>query len=593
MSDALKELLPWLREPTIGSFAENFARELALEEQGSSRLSAVGGLLVHLESLKGGICLDLARRPEEFAGLAWPEAALWTADLAQSSVVGTPGSFKPLILDGGNLYLNRYHSYETRVARALLRLAQRVHPVTAAGIKLLELEFQSAGDRDEQLLAVATGLTRSLAILTGGPGTGKTTTLLKLVACLAGCGDVHPARILLAAPTGKAAQRLQAALAEERWSKHLPGSIQAQLPAQVQTVQALLRPVPGGSQFRHNRMIPLPADVLILDEVSMIDLPLFAKLLEALPQSCRLVLSGDHRQLPSVHVGSLLADLHSAATPNLPVPETRNALPAIQQGYWKAAPIRREPLGGCLVELRRNHRFSADSAIQAACQSILAGDEQGLLRIVSGGMDGSVRFVEWAGSARSPLPAKHPAVEELGAIPLAESPIQALGLLAQRRILTARREGPQGALAINAALTSQLLPKGDWHGLPLLVTENRPKLNLANGHVGILWRDPQGRMEVHFGKGEGPGHPMDRHRLPGHEPAWAMTVHKSQGSEFDHVIVILGDEPSPLHTRELLFTAVSRARKTVEIRGSREVLSTCLRSALKRSGRLRERLAGI
>jgi exodeoxyribonuclease V alpha subunit len=584
----------WFELPELDPFARRLGRELLSIGGPSERLAALAAISASHAVTCGHTAALLGECPVEAPPEPWPLPAEWESGLEHSVFVGNHDSEgRPLVRSGGRIYLARFHAYERRVAEGLRQLAARryrTHPDTPA---LLAALFPGVAPDDLQQLAAATAATRGLTVLSGGPGTGKTTTILRIAGLLACQPDIDPARILLAAPTGKAAQRLQERLVAEVENLPIPAHLREQLPREARTLQAHLRSKPQSVFFRHDASEPLPADVVIVDEVSMVDLPLLSKLLDALPENCRLVLVGDADQLVSVQAGAVLADILDAVPANHPNTESRALLPAHGAPFPRPAPS--SALGGTVVCLRHIHRFGAESAIAAACSALLEGNTDRLLGIVGADGDGTVvlRDAPEPGQLARRLEA-HPVCQRIAHLDTQPDAAAALRALSSARLLCALREGPSGSIAVNdwiGAARLRRLGANHRHGAPLLVTSNAPALRLANGHVGVLWNGGDSGLRVHFGEGEGPGTPLTPQRLPPHEPGWAMTVHKSQGSEFDEVLLILGDQPSRLHTRELLYTALSRARRSVEIWGSREVLALCAETRVKRLGGLAWRLS--
>ncbi len=506
-----------------------FARFIA--HHGGGEAPALAARHLSRAVREGHLCLNLARPPADEPH--WPSLPEWQAALAASPAVGKPVEEPrtPLILDpSGRLYLARYHRYEQRLAAALRQLAGAPGPAPAEG----------------QEAAVETATRRALTLISGGPGTGKTTTVLTLLERLLAEGRLG--RALLAAPTGKAAARLDEALRDgaARSKNEALRHTVATLP-RATTLDRLLGSRPGTTALRHHAGNPLAVDLLIVDEASMVALPLMAKLFDALPARARVVLLGDRDQLASVAPGSVLADLCDAA-----------ALPT-------------SPLHGSLVLLRTNYRFGNESAIYRACEAIRTGDAAAALAIAG---EGSAELhgqplptgAAWERALREAVLAGYgPTLAE-------RDPARALAAFAQYRILAAVREGPHGIHELNRQCAALLRGAGGLQhgGQPLLITANDPALGLFNGDTGLLLPDPAGgdaRLWAWF-PGVEPGAPPRRiapARLPAHEPAFALTVHKSQGSEFRRILLILPGRESAVLTRELVYTGLTRARERVDL----------------------------
>ena len=518
---------------------------------------------------QGHICLDLAHPPSNEAGEplpAWLPLEDWRVALADSRAVGSPSQEgTPLVLDpAGRLYLRRYFAYETHLADALLQRAAS----TAA-------ESPAEG----QEAAVERAIRNPLTLLSGGPGTGKTTTAAQILLRLMPPGAL-PLRIALAAPTGKAAARLEEAL-RSSVARHERPDLLAALP-RAGTLHRLLGIRPGAAQPRHDAAHPLALDVLVVDEASMVPLPLMAKLFDALPPTARTLLLGDRDQLASVDPGNVLADLVDAAsTPG-------------------------SPLQGTLAVLHKNYRFGNTSAIYRLCEAVRAGLPAEALALLREALPGAE---EGLGSA--PLPTlqkmdtalRGPTLAGYGPLLQEPDPAKALEAFGRFRILCAVRKGPQGVEELNRRVAA-LLRHAAGHperegelfaGTPLLITQNAHGLGLFNGDVGVLLPDPaepDGPLWAWF-PGEGAATSPRRialAQLPPHELAFAMTVHKSQGSEFDHVLLVLPDRDSPVLTRELIYTGLTRARHRVDLWTDAGVLERGVARRMERASGLRDRL---
>ena len=457
-------------------------------------------------------------------------------------------------------------------------------------------------------------LLRPLTIISGGPGTGKTSTVVNLLACLLAH---HPhCRIALAAPTGKAAARLIEAMRQR--AQHLPQQIQERLPTEAYTLHRLLGVTSAGGAgdgFRHHAGNPLQIDALVVDEASMLDLALATRLFEAVPTAARIILLGDKDQLAAVESGAVFAEL--SADPGLsPGCVARLAalcdLPAEQ---IRPAPAVASALSDSVVWLTENFRFAGTSAIGRLASGIRSGDAAGVL-------DALRRNAESESDSDSNADASLAWIADDAALPGVEvqqhllagyaAYLQALrapsadcasvsAAYARFRILCALRQGPRGAEGINLllakalrrALAHPLDPGGTspWYpGRPVMVLRNDYVLKLFNGDTGIVLPDAQGQLMVYFPDDALGFRAVPPLRLPEHETAFAMTIHKSQGSEFDAVLVLLGERANRLQTRELLYTAVTRARTQVTLVASAAVLQSAIAQATQRHSGLLARL---
>ncbi|QNM96510.1 exodeoxyribonuclease V subunit alpha [Chitinimonas koreensis] len=553
---------------------------------------------------EGHVCVELA----DMAGSRWngielPALADWRAALLASGFVAAPAGYAPLLLDGDRLYLARLWADEVTLAAALRR---RAGPAAVAPERVraaLDPLFAGTPADDGQRRAAATALLNRVAVISGGPGTGKTTTVAKVLAALValepGC------RIRLAAPTGKAAARMVEALAGARERLGLDLVTQAALPAEAITLHRLLGFRPDSARPRHDAAHPLALDALVVDEASMIDLALFARLLEALPADARLILLGDRDQLASVEAGSAFAELVTQAghsTAGL-------ARLAAATGMRKpASPAGAAPDAGALADgialLEVSHRFDSASGIGALAQLANRGQADAAIALLrqqplAGATAPTAGELAWQpGRAADWLPALVAGLEAAlagyRAAVAARDADAAWRAFERLRLLCALRDGPVGVEAINRLVETRVLRhdprRQPWYpGRPVIVRANDTALGLANGDVGLTLATDDG-LRVHFPAADGwralaPG------RLPAHDTAFALTVHQSQGSEFDAVWLLLPDEDAPLLDRSLVYTAVTRARRQVAIWGSAATLAAAIGRETRRASGLAARLA--
>lgn len=500
----------------------------------------------------------LAAIDPERAPPALPDLADWRTLLLASPWVAAPpaGAHAPppadrvLVLEGAALSLRRYWALEQRLAAAFS--ARALAPVVAPDPARLDAAIDAAfgsGDRDAgQVRAVRTALARRLLVLTGGPGSGKTATVARLLAVFAALRD--GARIALAAPTGKAAARLGEAV-RENLPRTEPG---AALPGEATTVHRLL----GRPRRDGEAAAPLAVDLVVVDEASMLDLPQMARLLDALPAAATLVLVGDPDQLPSVEAGDVLAAVAAAAGSAT------------------------SPFAACRVHLEGAYRQAAGNDVPALAAAVRAGNADA---VVNGLASDAWRGVHWRadgdrGLADAVLAQALPAFR---AVAQAAGPAEALALARAFRILCAVREGPAGSRTLNALAGQALDPRhggtGWFRGRLLLVTENSHRQQLFNGDVGVVWPDADGEPRAWFEGPDGPRAWLPA-ALPAHEPAFALTVHKAQGSEFSTVLLALPERGARVLSRELLYTGLTRCRHALHLAGTADVL----RAAIARRG---------
>jgi exodeoxyribonuclease V alpha subunit len=566
---------------------------------------------------KGHVCLDfdrlVAEPPLELAppgadpadraaleAATWPDAAGWRGRVATSPL--TRGAGAPLVLDGaGRLYLARYHTHQGSLGEGLLERAALLRSdvdadVLSAGLARL---FPSP-ETDLQRVAALTAVLRSFAVVSGGPGTGKTTTVVRILALLAEqalAAGQRPPQIELLAPTGKAAARMGEAIQKAVPSLDVSDEVKAAIPVEARTIHRGLGYVGRATEFRHGPGNPLAADVVIVDEASMIAFALLARLVSAVPDSARLILLGDKDQLASVEAGAVLGDICNAGDPwaytsgwSRTVSQVSgDAIEFSQPDQREGATVPSGPLGDCLVQLTHSWRFGDDSGIGQVARAVNAGlPDDVMLRLV-GDDHPDVRWVGYAPNLPS-LPPALLAEAMAGFRPWidADSPKEKLDAFGRFRVLCAHRRGRFGVDAVNTRVEIAIRAlRPDGAGEPVLVVENDYVLDLYNGDVGIVMDTGDG-ARAYFQAGDGTLRALAPARLPSHTPCHAMTVHKSQGSEFNSVAVLLPPEASPILTRELLYTAVTRARETVTVYAPEDVLRATVERRIERASGLRD-----
>lgn len=543
---------------------------------------AAGHVCADLERLASeGIATEVAGETRVHPVLRTADSvAAWVEALEASALVMRPGEESktaPLVLDERNrLFLAREHRAEVVLAQALLDRAQ------AADLAAVD-EAESSDDRAEAFdadpatrAAVALTRRRPLSIVTGGPGTGKTTLVVRLVVALteaALAAGAPPPRVLLLAPTGKAAAALAQAFARGRDRLALSEPVRAALPDHASTLQRALFGQTRQDALGRAQAVRLDADVVVVDEVSMVDQSLLSRFFEASADVERVLLLGDPDQLASVDAGAVLGDLVAVAEGD---PDSKIA----RSG----------------VRLTKSHRFDADRGIGQLAEAIREGDVDRVLGLLD--------------DPAYPELARHDAgqVDRVTASVLAQSdalvkavgeagdPREKLARLAGYRVLCAHRRGPLGVETLGARLDESAArvrattpTAGWWRGRMVLVTRNAPEQDLWNGDVGLVDETESG-LRALFGDGAGGVRALTASRLPPHESALAMSVHKSQGSEFSAVDLVLGERLSPLMTRELLYTGVTRARESLRIFASADAIRGMIGRRVARDSGLRERL---
>ena len=568
--------------------------------------------LLSRRQAEGHVCIGMDEPEALQAEIPYPVCP--PQDLmAITRLVGVPGEVKPFIIDNGRLYLNRQHRYETRIVERIRQMAAAGASRAAERRVMLEaqsglirslgadyaLEGLSEAERiDWQLVAALNALTDDFSIITGGPGTGKTTTLAKLLRMLYACQP--DARVALAAPTGKAAMRMLESL--KRSAAGYPDDVRQRIEAlKPSTLHRLLGWQKGTVEFKYNAERPLEFDFVVIDEASMVDLPMFAKLLDACGERTRLVLLGDKDQLASVEAGSLLGDLCLASDCG----ELNGFEPSVADWFngFISDPARQitaahhrpktGPLSGRIVELRLSHRFRAQGDIGRISRAIIAGDTAAVKAM--------------ADAADSPDVTFDPDMtdDRLEAFCLGYAdyireadPKAAMQKLNQLRVLVAVREGPRGLHAVNRRIEQMLQARGlltkgveFYEHRPVIVTRNNYELDLFNGDVGIT-RKVGDRFRVWFEGQDGQMRDVPAASLSHCETVFAMTIHKSQGSEFDRVLVLLPEgTDTPILTRELLYTGVTRAKRQVLLQAGIDTLLHTTEQRVRRISGVQQRLS--
>lgn len=543
--------------------------------------------------------------PPPINGVTWPSFEAWQTALQASPWVDCPDAVQPsqahcpLVLENGLLYLRRYREYERQLAADLQRVAASQHTfprqrgkcpqgdggdtldggkATAALTNLINTLYPPNQHDPHQRAAALAALDHRLCLISGGPGTGKTTTIANALVLLSAQAQLTggPApRIALAAPTGRAADRMAASLRNAAAQLQQQPNIHNQwlevLSLSAKTLHRLLGIIPDNPQPRFNAHAPLPLDVLVVDEASMIDLPLMAKLLAAMPTHARLLLLGDPDQLPSVETGDVLASMVKAAD----AAAQHNRASALH--HARLHTVFRQDAGLELAELAQAVREGASDTAIALLQRPLQG-------------------VQWH-QDNEPL-LSHTRRDSLLA-PWREllhitDPIQALAQASHQRVLTALRRGAHGADTLNTRIEDALLGErrpAYFNGRLLMILDNSPRHGLYNGDIGVCLTDAAGRTQVWF-EGAIPEQPraFAPSQLPRHSSAWASTVHKSQGSEFANVWLVLPPTDARVLMRELIYTAITRARRHLHVISSEATLRTSLSRQVQRHSGLQWRL---
>src|SRR2546423_1782046 len=551
---------------------------------------------------RGDVCVALraitGSDASKIGGPDIPPLHSWVRELRASGVVGKPGEFAPLILDENErLYLQRYWKYEDELARNL-RARLRENPIrdfnpTELASNLAKL---LPAQSDLQKVAVFVAAASRLCVISGAPGTGKTRTIVLICALLIALAGERELNFALAAPTGKAAARLKETIAQTRPLLRLPDAIDKKLPTDASTIQRLLGAKGDSPHFRHNAKNPLAADVVIVDEASMIDLALLAKLFDAVRPDASVILVGDKDQLASVEAGSAFRDI---CTPGREL----GISVSLAEAYAKCTGEKLEgtsaseaPIHPVVVELRRNYRFTPETGIAELSSAVNQGDAEGAIAVLKRG--GRIRWRPTPSAKNFEREVRERVFPRFEKFLTLTDPTDALNQLAKFAVLCALRRGPFGAETVNALLERMLRETGRtegntrYHvGEPVIIVRNDYNVGLFNGDLGIVLPDAtSGELRVFFRSEDSDVLNFAPGRLPAHQPAFALTVHKSQGSEFRDALLILPERDAPVLTRELLYTGVTRVRETVEIWATEHILKQTIERKVERNSGLRDHL---
>jgi len=559
------ELINSLHEKEIFSDLDvHFAQFINQLSDYPSEFLQIAATLVSYFTAQGHICVDLAAPLLIENGLyEIHEPAVMLAALKLCNVVGKVGEYKPLILEQSRLYLYRYWDYEQSLAQQIRRrLAAPLPDIDQTKLQHdLNLLFPKLDETvDWQRIAAETAILYPFCIISGGPGTGKTSTVIKILQLL--FSQNSQLNIALTAPTGKAAARLQETISQT------PHLITHQLPQETYTIHRLLGSLPHSPYFTYNAQNQLPYDVIVVDEASMVDLALMAKLVQAIPITARLILLGDKDQLASVEAGTVLGDICTAA----------------ENTFEKSNVLQQH-----IVLLQKNYRFNEDSSIGQLAKAVRLGRGEQALALLKSPLYDDIHWSPLVTADRLLATLAKDVIQGFTPYLQAQQPAEILAAFEQFRILCALRQGPTGVIAMNRMiehiLTTQGKIKGHYrwyHGRPIMITRNDYALKLYNGDIGIILWNENNELLAYFPSPDGQIRHFLPNRLPAHETVYAMTIHKSQGSEFKNILLLLPEHDSPVLTRELIYTGMTRAKQTLHIWGNEKVFKTALTQRIQR-----------
>ncbi|ENO8557822.1 exodeoxyribonuclease V subunit alpha [Yersinia enterocolitica] len=621
-----------VRDHLLRPLDVQFSRMIAGDDDPMLQLAAA---VLSTEAGAGHVCLPLSYlQPDQLFGgrqpalsqalwqaVGMPDQLHWIQKLNSSPAVSDGSQPTPLVLQNDRLYLQRMWQYEGDVVRFIAsdNMASLINKTSdGSGTRdVNEILLRDTLDRlfgpaenevDWQKVAAAVAATRRISVISGGPGTGKTTTVAKLLTALIQLSQGQRLRIQLAAPTGKAAARLTESLGNAIRQLSLTDDERKLFPDQASTLHRLLGAQPNSQRLRYHRGNPLNLDVLVVDEASMVDLPMMARLIAALPTKAQVIFLGDRDQLASVEAGAVLGDICRFAELGYSEPRAKQLTRltgCILVGNIPIGEVETDAVNvrDSLCLLRKSYRFDEKSGIGQLALAVNAGRYRDALTVFNGTYSDIERFSLTDPDDYQVL------LEDCAAgyqhyLELAAAGADAVDVLAafgRYQLLCALRAGPFGVSGLNERI-EQLLhrkrliertpgPSGRWYvGRPVMIGLNDSTLGLFNGDIGIALPDPEGELRVHFQLPDGNIKSVQPSRLPSHETAYAMTVHKSQGSEFEHTALVLPNTFMPVLTRELVYTAITRARQRLTLYCSDTVLSHAIRTPTLRVSGLVDRL---
>jgi exodeoxyribonuclease V alpha subunit len=578
----MSNVISVLRQAGMSELACQFAMYIERVDKTGEQLIPLTAALLSEAVSQGHVCLNLntiSAFDDALTPLLPGQLNDWVERLKNSNVVGEAGEYRPMIVDDkGLLYLYRHWQDEQNVAANIKKRSQLISLIDEEQLRQDFAEWQTTIDGiDWQKVAVLMALTRQFCVISGGPGTGKTTVVLRLLQSLqkqqAGC------RIALAAPTGKAAARLQQATSQS-----------GECLIQAKTLHRLLGITADNDQGRFNQDRTLPFDIIIVDEASMIDISLMAKLLQAMSAKTRLVLLGDSEQLASVESGAVLANLcqHDTLLSDDFVHAARSIIGSDLSQFESQG--KDAFMIDSMVKLQHSYRFEQTSLVGRLAAAVQAAESElfvnELLASGSSAWQQTLNVKTLIEGYQDYIDAinRHVGAEEC------------LKRFEQFRVLCALKQGPQSVTSVNA-LIERYLAKLAWrtqqdfyHGRPIMIIQNDYRQQLFNGDIGLILKDENGHLRACF-LFDDLLRFIPLSRLPAHETAYAMTIHKSQGSEFEKVCVLLPEEDSALLTRELLYTAITRAKSQISLITAEHIIRTTVATQHYRETGLAEQLS--
>ena len=642
----------------IAKLSRSATDELRLAAEIASFSTREGNTCFALKDFAGKVIVDEKRQRQ----IILPALEKWDAELKQSSCVGKPHEFKPLILDDKQrLYLHRYWSYENELAdfikarlaggSSLPLMGNRHHSLSPCPLpegestiyymkkirKALAKIFPSNASGvitkkvDWQKVAAVLVIFKNFVVISGSPGTGKTTTVARIIAVLAELSPDTPLRIALAAPTGKAAFRLETAIKDATEAINCDETIKKHIPSRAVTIHRLLGIGDDISAPKYNQKNHLPYDVIFIDEASMIDLPLMVKLTRAVAPKTKLILLGDKHQLASVEPGSVFGDITTSERENVFSPSLTTLISSCTGGNYgeaenttvgavslppsgfseeHAVPVddgeTKSPIAENIIELKDNYRFGANHPVGTLGLLVNAGKANKAITLLKELSAPPLKWVDTSDIATFATTFKSSVLNSmrpyLNALKANAAPNILFALFAEFRVLCVVKNGPFGVNSINERIIAILKEEKYitnrsnelFHGCPIIISKNDYQQNLFNGDIGIvLFDDEANDLRAYFRHADRNMRAINPQLLSSYETAFAMTTHKSQGSEFEKMMFLLPEIDSPLLTREIIYTGITRIKKELEIWGTENIFAAAVTKRISRTSALRELLLSL
>ncbi|MGM0608920.1 MAG: exodeoxyribonuclease V subunit alpha [Candidatus Muiribacteriota bacterium] len=562
----------------LQKFSEDFKQEAFLTGASLSRFSR-----------EGHTCIDRIFLDNFIKKSGFDFQFNWDNFFDKAEIIGSENQYKPVIFHNEKIYLQKYFNYEKIIKEKILEKTQihiKFDKDKKDIINIISSLFQREDGINWPKIAAAVSISKKFTAITGGPGTGKTHTVSRIIALWLKI-NINK-KIVIAAPTGKAASRLNESIRQAKEEMNISNEIKEKFPEKAFTLHRLLRSKRYSSSFRHNKENPLAYDIVIVDEASMIALPLMAKLLQALDAKTQLILLGDRNQLASVEVGSVFGDIcRDENVDSFTDPFLNFIKHELNQNIDLSYNSRKTSLNGwienSIVELKKSHRFTDKSSIKKLSYSVNNGDFENVIKILNDKSAENVNIDNYF--FKSLWKNLKDIIQTYFNFKKENYNIRDIfNYMNKFKILCALRKGIAGVQNINKLIEDILGKNGVYEFKPIIIKENDYNIKLFNGDSGIFLRDEDGNLKAFFEDedSENGFRSINPARLPSYEPAYAITIHKSQGSEWENILILLPQKFNPVLSRELLYTAITRTKKNILIASENEIIKKMTKTQVNR-----------